>query len=156
MLEKKLNNIEQQNLTNCIEITNVTNKAISARETVLAIARASNITMESSDVIDAYHHKRKNKIFAKLSALSIKRELMQRAKERKLSNADINLKSNQTEDKNKTTKTNNNHIYINDQLTTLNKKLFWLSKTKAKSNNWKFVWIKEGKILLKKKRIFSC
>lgn len=148
-LETKINNLEQQNLANCIEISNATtNTKVSAREAVLAIARAANITMVNSDVLDAYHLKNKNKIVAKLSSLSVKRELMQNVRERKLSTQHLNL------DKEASNVTNNSArkkiIYVNDQLTAVNKKLLWLTKNQAKSKNWKFVWVKDGKILAKK------
>ena len=42
------------------------------------------------------------------------------------------------------------NVYINKQLTPHFKKLIWLTKTKAKSTNWKFVWFKNYKVLEKK------
>ena len=31
-----------------------------------------------------------------------------------------------------------------------NRHLLWISKNKAKEQNWKYVWIKDGRILAKK------
>ena len=44
----------------------------------------------------------------------------------------------------------NKNKYANDQLTISNKKLFWLAMNKKKSINWKFAWVREGKIMVKK------
>ena len=41
-------------------------------------------------------------------------------------------------------------IFINDELTALNRNLLWNAKIKAKEHNWKYVWIKDGRILAKK------
>lgn len=44
----------------------------------------------------------------------------------------------------------NNVIYINECLTAYNRNLLWKVKNKAKENNFKFTWIKDGKILCRK------
>lgn len=41
-------------------------------------------------------------------------------------------------------------IYINEHLTGNQKYLLWKSRLRAKEQNWKFVWVKEGKILCRK------
>ena len=45
---------------------------------------------------------------------------------------------------------NSKYLYINDQLTFNNRQLLWLAKTKAKECNWKFVWVRNGKIFARK------
>lgn len=41
-------------------------------------------------------------------------------------------------------------LYINENLTKLNRQLFWLAKEKAKENQYKFAWVKRGKVFVKK------
>lgn len=64
----------------------------------------------------------------------------------------------------KPTVTNNNNgrneakrVFVNDELTQLNRYLLWKTKNKAKELQWKFVWVKDGRIMAKKEettRIF--
>lgn len=37
-------------------------------------------------------------------------------------------------------------LYVNDELTQHNKRLLWMTKTKAKESGWKFIWVKSGNI----------
>lgn len=41
-------------------------------------------------------------------------------------------------------------IYFNENLTRVNRELHWLARTKAKEVNFKFVWVRGGKIFAKK------
>lgn len=42
------------------------------------------------------------------------------------------------------------HVFVNEHLTTLNKNLLMKSKALAREKNFRFVWVKHGKILLRK------
>ena len=46
-------------------------------------------------------------------------------------------------------KTNGN-IYINECLTTENNNLFWKARNRGREKNYKYVWVKNGKIFVKK------
>lgn len=147
-LEIKLNNIEQIQLKKNVEIVIEKNNSTSVLETVKQIARASNITIQDSDVTDAYRIKN-NKIIVKFSSLCIKKHFMKRVRECRLKEKDINKETNNMGKRDETIK-NNKNIYINDQLTAYNAKLYWMTKNKVKEMKWRFSWIKEGKIFAKK------
>lgn len=40
-------------------------------------------------------------------------------------------------------------IYFNDNLTDSNRKLFWMARTRGKEKNFKFIWVRHGKIFAK-------
>lgn len=42
-------------------------------------------------------------------------------------------------------------IYINENLTKLLKSLFWSTRTRAKEKQYKFVWVRNGKIFVRQK-----
>lgn len=44
----------------------------------------------------------------------------------------------------------NNIVYLNECLTAYNRNLLWLTKNKAKEANFKYTWIRDGKILCRK------
>lgn len=41
-------------------------------------------------------------------------------------------------------------LYFNDNLTRANKELFWQARSRGRDNGFKFVWVKNGKIMAKK------
>lgn len=45
---------------------------------------------------------------------------------------------------------NQQKVYFNENLTRINKELFWQARTKAKEKSYKFVWVKNGSIFEKK------
>ena len=138
-LEDKVNQIEQQMLINNVEIVNAsTDENKTAKESVLLLAKASNFQLHECDVIDAYHLKNKNKIIAKFSSLAIKKSFVKRARESKLKKVNNPTADNAGRQNHKKSNVN---IYINDQLTAFNKKLYWMTRTKIKSLKWKFSWV---------------
>lgn len=155
-IDEKINKLDQRNIINNVEILNVPESCNNAREAVLEIARASNYAISNSDIVDAYRTKTKKKIIAKFSSLIIKREFMKRARVSNLKAADITNIAKTTQNKNNNNNNNNKNIhsnkkiYVNEQLTEMNNKLFWNARKKAKEINWKFVWVTEGKIMMKK------
>nr|XP_037273191.1 LOW QUALITY PROTEIN: uncharacterized protein LOC119165105 [Rhipicephalus microplus] len=41
-------------------------------------------------------------------------------------------------------------LFFNDNLTKLNRHLFWLARSAGKQNNYKFIWVTAGKLFAKK------
>jgi len=116
----------------------------------LQLAKALGFTLNSSDVVDAYTRKSKNKLLVHFSSLCIKKHFMNRVREIKLKYADINKKTDDQQKNSQIDKNNNNNISINDQLTAYNKKLFWMTRNQTNTNKWKFSWISEGKTFVRK------
>ena len=111
-----------------------------AFETAVDIARAANITLTEYDIENAYRIKNNNKLIIKFKSNKLKRDIIKKCKELKLTCNKIN--NNNTN--------NDKKIFINDELTAYNRNLLWQTKNKAKDANWKYVWIKDGRILAKK------
>lgn len=143
-IDTRINQIEQQFIVKNIEIKNVTNKEMSPYEIIKTIASSVDVEMSEADISNAYRLKRQSdKIVAEFTSLNKKRELMSKITRHRV-DADI-INNNRNENNN-----NNNHIYINDQLTFNNKRLLWTTKTKAREANWKYVWVRDGKIFARK------
>jgi len=81
-LELKINNIAQKALPNNVEIVNGHIPHMCPKYNILQLARASDITITSSDVVDAYSLKSKNKLIVNFSSLCIKKHFMKRVRER--------------------------------------------------------------------------
>lgn len=144
-MQTRLDRIEQNQLESSVEISNIDlGQNENPKEKVLEIARASNFAIDDNEIIDAYGLKRKSKLVIKFASLNIKRVFMTKVRERKFRSSDI------SKTKTNDPKSSSKKIYINDQLTTKNRNLLWLTKNKAKMMNWRFVWVKDGKILSKK------
>lgn len=150
-LESRVNKLEQQNIANNIEIKNIKNKNISPFEIVKKIAESVNVNVSENDINRAYRLKQKDeKLIVEFATINKKKEFMEKIErhrvEAKLINREENTETNNSTQNNN----NNNYIYINDQLTLNNRKLLWSAKTKAKESGWKFVWVRNGNIYVKK------
>lgn len=142
-MDIRINNIEQQMLVKNIEIKNVKNNEISAFEVVKKIAAVKNVEIKEEDISNAYRIKnRENKIIIEFSSLNKKLELLSKIERHRIEAHLIN-----TDGENNSS---NKYIYINDQLSYSNRQLLWIAKTKAKEFRWKFVWIRNGKIFVRK------
>lgn len=143
-LEEKINTLEQNSLQTNIEIKNAptTDTAINV---VKSIATKLNVSINENDIVDAYREKRSNKIIVKFSSTKSKKELMENIKKTKLKTGDIVSNESYA-----AVAGESNRIYINDELTKFYRNLLWIAKNKAKEKNWRFVWVKYGKILAKK------
>ena len=141
----RINNLEQQMIVKNIEIKNVQNNDINPYEVVKKIANSLNVDINESDVNKAYRlRNQKDKIIVEFSSFSKKKEIMKKINRHRVDAQIINSAEN-----------NNSHnqskyIYINDQLTYNNRQILWITKTKAKECNWKFVWTRDGKIFARK------
>lgn len=82
---------------------------------------------------------RPGKIIVMLNSLENKQQLMEIAKKRKLSTKHLNEKLE------------NNNIFINNELSTFNRDLFYRTGMLTITNSFKFVWYKDLKIFIKKR-----
>jgi len=145
MLETRINYLEQKHLENNAVVVNAPTLKPPI-ETVIDIAKAAELNISPSDIIDAYRTKDHKKIIVKFANKNSKVLLMKKVRERKITQNNLGYSSNS----NSNNTNSNNKIYVNEELTRLNRHLFWLAKCKARETNWKFVWVKEGRILAKK------
>ena len=138
-VEEKISELEQQMLGNNVEIVNAPTIK-SSLETVIDIAAAVNMQIEKNEIESVYHTKNKKKLVVKFFSKNTKLSLMRKIRDIKpTTNKIYNDGSNA-----------NKRIFINDELTAFNRNLLWLAETRGKSSNWKYVWVKDGRILAKK------
>ena len=140
-LEERLNRYEQHMIKNNAEISNVP-KEIDAMQAVLLLAKEVGVALEERDISDAYRKKKTGKIIAKFHATTTKQKFLKQCKAKRLKSADIWHARKEN--------TPNEVIYVNDELTPFFMKLLWVTKRTAKEKNWKYVWVKEGNVLVKK------
>jgi len=151
-LEARVNNLEQKLLENNVVIVNAPSLKPPV-ETLLDIAKAAEVSIVGAEIVDAYRTK-DNKLIVKFVNKKTKILLMKKVRERKvtcdcISNRSIGSSSSNNSSSS-TNSNNNKKIFVNDELTRSNRHLLWLAKGKAKEANWRFVWVKDGRILAKK------
>lgn len=148
-MDVRINKLEQQMIVKNIEIKNVQNININPYEVVKKIANSLNIEINESDVNKAYRlRNQKDKIIVEFSSLSKKKEIMKKINRHRVDAQIINTAENNNENNN--SHNQSKYIYINDLLTYNNRQILWITKTKAKECNWKFVWTRDGKIFARK------
>ena len=140
-LENQLNNMQQINLKKNVEIINLENDK-EPIEAVIELGKELDVVIEKKDIKQAFRTRNKKKIIVKFKTLDKKIELINKNKKSKIRNENINIPS--------TSIRGRKRIFINDELTAKNRKILWLAKQKAKEHKWKYVWIKDGKILVRK------
>lgn len=145
-LEEKVNEIEQVLLEKNIEITNA-NEENDPMELVLLLASKINANITKANIVDVYRKKRSKKIIVKFDTTNAKKEFSQKVKSQKIKASEL---KNQNQTYAGITGARNDFIFVNDELTSLNKRLLWMAKNQAREKNWRFVWTKNGKIMAKK------
>lgn len=148
-LSNRLDIIDQNNLANSLEITGI---PISENENipdlVLKVSEKLNNTLSREDILRC-HRKRFNStkyspaaripsIILSFKDIDKRNKLLSAFRARrgiKLSEIGFN---------------NDNYFFINESLTNSRKKLFFAAKTFQRSNNFKYLWTRNGKIFLKK------
>ena len=135
LLEKRINDLEQEKLRKNVEIINIDNNT-DPLEAVIKLGQELDISIEKNDIKKAYRTKNNRKIIVKFKEMSKKIEYIVKNKKKK------NMPSTSSRGRSK--------VYINDELTPTNRKILWCAKQKAKECSWRYVWVKEGKIFMRK------
>lgn len=142
----KKNDVKSQiSIKNNIKIKGVPeNPNIDDKEITKKILKQIGISTEKEDIIEIKRTESKNEniIKIKLKNEDIKKKILEKSKQYfrnngKLTTYELNLKGNQ------------NIIYVNEELTPKTKYLFGKTK-ELKKNSFKFIWIKNGKIFVRK------
>lgn len=147
-LRTRMNEIEQYSRLNCVEIHGVPEvRDENVVSTVCAIGRALQFPIDET-MIDACHRLRKNPqqpdrprlIIVKFVSRLQKDNLLRAKKvKRILTTKDLN-----------STITTSSPIYINESLTSENRKLYQICRDYKKDKNIKFLWVNNGKIKMRK------
>lgn len=142
--ELKLNEMKQESLQSNLEITGIDETKNESVANILdAIANTLGLKYNLTDIINAYRLPKGNKKLSTIRVCFTNKNLrdtwLQQYKVKK------DLKST---DINKSLK--NNRIYFNEHLTPINKKLLYETKQLSKSKNYKYIWISDGKVFIRK------
>lgn len=140
LLKSKIDEIEQNNLGISVDITGI--PKTQNENCKLIVEEISKKTNTTIDVIEAYRINssisKRSLIVAKLATLEMRKNLIRNVKSNKLTADKMN---------NGWPKEN---IYINERLTKLRRTLFYQTKVAATTKEYKFVWLSNGDILVRK------
>lgn len=153
-LEDRLDSMERNTRSSSIEIRNVPMKTNETKEDLTSVIKnigtALNVKIETSDIRDVFRIPTKaetNKpVIVEFTRVPLKENIISSVKI-------FNKKDNSN-------KLNTSHlqiigapvpIYISENLTTKNKKLYFHAREFAKKNDFRFCWTSRGKIFLRKK-----
>lgn len=143
-LEERIDDDEQYARRNCVEIQGVPVKDNNVVGTVIHVGKALGMDIEET-MIDACHTlgKRPNSqgppgiIVKFVRRMDADLLLAKKRGKRDFSTRHLNLASD-------------NPIYVNESLTAERRRLFALAREAKRKNNYKWIWVRGGKIFLRK------
>ncbi|XP_060855550.1 uncharacterized protein LOC132933357 [Metopolophium dirhodum] len=140
ILKSKIDEIEQYNLGISVDITGIPKtQSENCKQIVEEIGKKTNTEI---DVIEAYRINtsisKRSLIVAKLAKLEMKKNLIR------------NVKSNKLTTQKMSNEWHKENIYANERLTKLRITLFYQTKVAATTKEYKFVWVSNGDILVRK------
>lgn len=142
-LNKRINSLEQRSIENNIELVGVPESVDeSCVDIVNKIASNLNVEIVVHNAYRVFSGKNKNprKIVASINSKESRHQLLTQSKKMK-------IKANQLHQE-----WENNNIYINEQMTQVNRNLFYKAKNIAREVGFKFIWFKNSKIFAKKQK----
>lgn len=140
-LNKRINSLEQRSIENNIELVGVPESSDeSCFDIVNKIATNLNVEIVVHNAYRVFSGKNKNprKIVASINSKESRHQLLTQSKKKK-------IKANQLHQD-----WENNNIYINEQMTQVNRNLFYKAKNIVREVGFKFIWFKNSKIFAKK------
>lgn len=150
-LKSKLNEVDQQNRTNCLEITGVPEpgRGENIQVTVQLVCSALGVKVDGSMINSCYRLRSSNdrnssKIIVSFTKKCYKDEIL---KCRKIK---TDFATDLLDDSLKRCVQDSNIIYINEFLTAYNKKLYLKAKEYKNKNKVKYLWVKNGNIFMRK------
>lgn len=150
-LKSKLNEVDQQNRTNCLEITGVPEpgRGENIQVTVQLVCSALGVKLDASMINSCYRLRSSNdrnssKIIVSFTKKCYKDEIL---KCRKIK---TDFATDLLDDSLKRCVQDSNIIYINEFLTAYNKKLYLKAKEYKNKNKVKYLWVKNGNIFMRK------
>lgn len=141
----KINFLEKQLLKSTINIPNIPKiQEEVLTDIVYAIAQKAELKLTTSSISSIYRKKEKKSgspgdIIVNFNNISLHDNFIDQVKKRKLKLSDIGFKGDQ------------NKLYINHELTILDKNIFFEARKIQKVKGWKYVWEKAGYVYIRKK-----
>ncbi|KAJ8703611.1 hypothetical protein PYW08_016860 [Mythimna loreyi] len=155
ILEDKIEDLQRINRKSCIEIKNVPKKPqennVDLVNMVTSLGKHLSIEMDSRDVKDIYRLPSKkagitnSPIVVELNSTLLKTDLLKKAKSFNIKNT-IKLQAKHLGIRSDAEVP----VFISEQLTPKNARLFFLARDLAKTKQYKFCWTAFGRILVKK------
>jgi hypothetical protein len=140
-LSKRVNFLEQKSIENNIEIIGVPeDNNENCVELISNITSKLNIglSVRSAYRISSGQKNKPRKIVAILDSKENKHKLITEARKLKLKAKNLNAEWA------------NDNIYINEQMTQVNKYIFFKARSAVREVGYKFIWFKDAKIFVKK------
>lgn len=154
ILEEKVEELDRNNKSSSLEIRNIpitnTESKDSLRNIIATVGKSLKVSIQNSDIKDVYRLNSKTKkdkpIIVDFTTVLMKELILQASK-----------KYNKTYRDNKLNTTNlhlpgpANTIYISENLTINTKRLFYLARDFAKTNQYAYCWTSKGKVYLRER-----
>lgn len=151
-LQLELNDRDQASLQNDVELTHIPESVgESVGHVVLAVARKLGVALEERDVVsagrvgaprrvEADQPPRPRPIVVRFTRRALRDEIINSARVRRgADTSDLGLAPHTTQ-----------RFYVNERLTHKNRVLFGKARELGRTNRWRFIWTREGKIFAKK------
>ncbi|XP_045504396.1 uncharacterized protein LOC123701028 [Colias croceus] len=159
MLKRQLNETEQDGLLNDVEFSCVPEvNGENPQHLVITLAHKLGIKLEDHHIISAHRvgrrrtqtngspslnnnvdNNRPRALVARLVRRQLRDELLRAARVRRgADTAGTGIGTVPVK------------FYVNERLTSLNRKLFYLARSEGSSRNWRYVWIKGGRIYMRR------
>ncbi|XP_070547400.1 uncharacterized protein [Ptychodera flava] len=139
----KLNDLQQYTCRNTLELTGIPQQEKEDTDAVVVkVAAAAGINITTKDIDISHRLPSRSQQQSHHQPATIIVKFVRRRVRNQIYSARKNLKD-------KTTRsvgfTSDNRIYINENLTPANKKLFFEANRQRNAKNWKFIWTNNGK-----------
>lgn len=151
-LEDRIDNLERNARSTCLEVRNVpplaTENKLTLLNTFLETTKVLKVPLQQNDIKDIFRISTKSKlnktIIVELASVIQKDRVISMFRQynkhpSRLTTEHLHLKGPVVP------------IYISENLTSKMKKLFYLAREFAKQNDYKFCWVSHGKIFLRKR-----
>lgn len=151
-LENKLDKMEQSSRSTCLEIRNIPSikeeSKSSLLKTVIDTGSLLNLAIQPRDVKDVFRIKTKdpaNKtIIVDFTTVILKEEFLVKFRNHNKSSYKLTTEHLKITGPAK-------QLYVSENLSAKNKRLFFLARDAAKTNEFQFCWVSHGKILVREK-----
>lgn len=151
-LEERLDNLERLSRSTCLEIKNIPTVRSETKEsllnTVISTGKNLKVSIAPNDVKDVFRigaRDSANKtVIVELNSVLMKEKIIKMYRRSNKENNRLTTDKLKLDGPSKP-------IYITENLSNKMKKIYFLARDFAKSNEYKFCWISNGKIFLRKK-----
>ncbi|XP_050549754.1 uncharacterized protein LOC126910696 [Spodoptera frugiperda] len=151
-LERKLDSMEQSARSTCVEIRNIPCCKSETKSlllnTIIETGKLLNLTIQPRDVKDVFRIKAKDPavkpIIVDFTSVLLKEDFLQKFRNHIKNNFKLTTEHLKISGP-------ANRIYISENLSAKNKRLFFLARDAAKTNQFEFCWVSHGRIFVRER-----